>query len=96
MTSPGAPDCRYRLRDAAVSWRDVDGEVIALDVGSGEYLSLNGSGRALWMALVEPTSVEELGAVLTEAFDVSEEVAAADPRAFVADLLDRSLLDEVA
>jgi hypothetical protein len=96
MTSPEAASGRYRLRDGAVSWRDVDGEVIALDIGSGEYLSLNGTGRILWMALVEPVSVEELGSLLTEAFDVSEDIATADASAFVADLADRSLLDEVA
>ncbi|HEY4929189.1 MAG TPA: PqqD family protein [Acidimicrobiales bacterium] len=96
MTSPEDLPGRFRLRDAAISWREVDGEVIALDVESGEYLSLNGSGRILWMALVEPVSIEELGKLLTEQFGVSADIASADASAFVSDLVERSLLDEVA
>ena len=96
MTSPEAESGRFRLRDAAVSWRDVDGEVIALDVESGEYLSLNGSGRVLWLALVEPVSLDELGTLLVETFGVSEALGRADASTFIADLDQRALLDEVA
>jgi len=96
VTSPEVEFGRYRLRDGAVSWRDVDGEVIALDIESGEYLSLNGSGRVLWLALIEPASVDELGALLVETFGISEALGLADASTFVADLERRALLDEVA
>ena len=96
MTSPEVEIGRYRLRDAAVSWRDVDGEVVALDIESGEYLSLNGSGRVLWLALVEPVSMDELGALLVETFGISESLGRADASVFVADLESRALVDEVA
>ena len=54
------------------------------------------SGRVLWLALVEPTSVDELGALLVETFGISEALGRADASDFIADLEHRALLDEVA
>jgi hypothetical protein len=91
-----AVDRKYALRPSAVSWLDVDGEIVAFDVGSGSYLSLNGSGRLLWQALVEPTSVEELVQSLRASFAISEEQAEADAVAFVEDLVERQLVEALA
>ena len=37
-----------RLNADAVSWREVDGEVIALGRESSEYLATNTSGAVVW------------------------------------------------
>ncbi len=70
MISPEAQSEVFKTDDAAVSWRDIDGEIVALDISSGAYFTLNGSGRLLWMALVEPTSVKDLSALLVSTFEI--------------------------
>ena len=40
-------DDALRLNETAVSWREVDGEIIALQHQSSEYLSTKGSGALL-------------------------------------------------
>jgi hypothetical protein len=87
---------RFQLRLDEVVWREVNGEVIVLEMGSGNYLNLNGSAGALWMALVEPVSVADLVGLLDETSSVSEEQVEADVRAFLDDLSQRSLVGPVA
>jgi hypothetical protein len=95
MTSPATVRDRFRIRAAGVSWRDIDGEVVALDIGTGDYLRFNGSGRVLWLALVEPVSAEELGALLAETFAITPEQGWADAQDFVGDLTGRELVEVV-
>ena len=92
MTAPEATLGRFQLRHDAVTWRDVDGEVVALDLASGEYLSLNGSGRLLWLALDASASVDDLTELLVTSFGISEVQGHADAQAFLADLEARSLV----
>ncbi len=96
MISPEAQSEVFKISDAAVSWRDVDGEIVALDISSGAYFTLNGSGRLLWMALVEPTSVKDLSALLVSTFEIPTERADADAQEFVDDLAGRKLIEAVA
>jgi hypothetical protein len=100
VTSSEADDQRpisghqqYVLRTAAVSWRDVDGEVVALDIASGAYFSMNGAGRLLWMALVESASVDDLTRALRDSYAIPKERAESDAVAFVEDLIDRQLVE---
>ena len=92
MTSPEAPISRYQLCHDAVAWRDVDGEVVALDLSSGEYVTLNGAGRLLWLALDEPVSVDDLAQLLVTSFGISREQGIADCLTFLSDLEGRSLV----
>ncbi|MEQ6902456.1 PqqD family protein [Nocardioides sp. YIM 152588] len=82
-----------RLRDDDVTWREIDGEMVILDLQSSAYLTANAAGTLLLKRLVEPTTAPALAQVLVEAFDVPASVAARDVAAFL-DLLDqRGLLD---
>lgn len=81
-----------RLRDADLTWLEIQGELVALDESDSSYLSANDSGLVLWEALAEGCSRDDLVALLLERFDVGEEQAAADVDAFVADLRARGLL----
>jgi hypothetical protein len=96
VISPEAEAEVFQLNDAAASWRDIDGEIVALDIESGAYLTLNGSGRLLWLALVQPSSVQDLSALLVSTFDIPTELADADARTFVDDLAARKLIEAVA
>jgi len=84
----------FRFRRDDVVWRDVDGEIIVLEVESGMYLNLNRSACVLWKALDEPVSVMGLVDLLVKSFGVSEAQAATDVHAFLEDLDRRSLLEQ--
>ena len=92
MSSPeGLP---VRLRRANLTWREVDGEIVALDLVSSTYFTTNKTGALLWAAMVEGTTVAELIALLRSKFDISEEQAEGDVRAFLQLLSAKGMLDQ--
>ncbi len=87
------PGGSIRLRSDAVDWREVEGEVVALDRNSSTYLAINTTGAALWPALIKGSNTDELVALLRSEFDVDEGRARDDVEAFVATLGQRDLLE---
>ncbi len=83
-----------RLISGAVEWREVDGEVVVLDLARSAYLAVNESGTALWTLLAEGATREALAARLRDGFGLEPERAAADVDAFLADLAGRGLVTE--
>jgi hypothetical protein len=82
-----------RLNRDAIEWREVEGEIVALDVGAAEYVAANPAGATLWHALSGGTSRDQLVQALTRDFAVDEETAGRDVDAFVATLRERGLLE---
>jgi Coenzyme PQQ synthesis protein D (PqqD) len=87
---------RIRLRKDALAWREVDGEVIAVDLKRSTYLSIRGSGMLLWIALADGATSTTLTELITSNFRVEEHRARHDVDAFIADLAERELIDELA
>ncbi len=83
-----------RVRAEAVTWREVEGEVVALDLSTSTYLAVNPTGAFLWPLLVEGVSREELGRRLVQAYEVKPQQAAHDVDVFLAPLRERGLLEE--
>lgn len=73
---------RY-LRHADLRLTGLEGEGVALHLGTRKYYSLSESGLDLLEALVTPRTLEELSAVLTARYDVTPEQARDSARAFV-------------
>ena len=86
---------RLKLRSGSIEWRNVEGEIVALDLRRSVYLAVNKTGAVLWPALVDGASRPELVARLCEAFEIEDEVAIADVDAFLAELAEQELLEEV-
>jgi len=84
-------DLRLTASDAAVS-TSLPGETIILDPRSSEYFSLTGAGAHAWTLLQAGTTLDDLVAGVTEAFDVAEDVCRRDLRALLGDLDRRGLL----
>jgi hypothetical protein len=82
----------FRLRDAELEWREVEGEIVALDLRESTYLSVNRTGTVLWPRLAAGATRDELIASLTASFDVDEESAGRDLDAFLGALRERGLL----
>ena len=83
---------KLRLNTDAVSWREVDGEVIALRHASSEYLSTNSTGALVWKALLPGATRAELVELLVAEFGLEPDRAGADVDAFVGTLADHGLL----
>lgn len=81
-----------QLRSDAVSWREVDGEVVALDLSAGDYLAINPTGAALWQLLADGATESVLADHLADRYDIDNTRAASDVAAFIAVLDSRGLV----
>ncbi|WP_166503370.1 PqqD family protein [Modestobacter italicus] len=82
-----------RLREGAVTWREVDGEVIVLDLRTSEYLGINEAGNLLWRALADGATTAGLAGALVERFGIDPARAEADVGAFLTEARARQLLE---
>lgn len=85
-----------RLRTEDVSRREIDGEMVVLDLRTSTYLTANRVGTLLLRLLDEPRSLDELTEALTVGFGISRSRASADAAAFLAELERRGLLEHAA
>ncbi|MXG89952.1 PqqD family protein [Nocardioides flavescens] len=79
------PDTPVRLRPGAVSWREVDGEVVLLDLTTSAYFGVNASGTLLWQMLDAGTTPADMTGALVAEFDVDRDRASTDVEAFLAE-----------
>lgn len=80
--------------DSNVTWREVDGEIIALHLKTSTYFSTNKSGADLWKLLAEGTTAADMAEALTEIYGIDAGQAEADVRAFLKHLLEHDLLHQ--
>jgi hypothetical protein len=85
-------EATLRLRDEGLNWREIDGEVVVLDVERSHYLNLNPTGCVLWLMLAEGANERQLVNKLIAEFDVTEPTARADVEAFVTSCRENDLL----
>ncbi len=83
-----------KLRDDRVRWREIDTEVVAVDIDSSTYLSTNGSGTLLWLQLAEGTTRNALIERLAQAYLIDSDRAQEDVDSFLAELRGQGLLEE--
>jgi len=72
--------------------RDLDGEAVLLDLRSGRYFGLNGTGARVWALLKDGLERVGIAEALTEEFEVDMDTARADVDAFIAALTERGLI----
>jgi len=81
-----------RLRDTDLHWREIDGEIVALEARGSTYVAANGAGTLLWRLLAAGTTPDALADELVHAYGIERERATADAGAFVAQLREQGLL----
>jgi hypothetical protein len=82
---------RFRIGPEIVH-ETVDGEVIAIDLVSGSYYSLAGSGPAVWELLGSGASEAEISAALASRFEADGETIAAAVAALLGQLQESNLI----
>ena len=80
-------------RRADVIWREVEGQVVGLDLRSSQYFSLNSTAATLWDLLADDVDRDELVRALVSAHDIDPVRAEADVDQFTQCLRDNGLVD---
>lgn len=98
VNDPGEADLQdrvepsLRLRTQQLLWREVDDEIVVLDLSKSEYVSVNAAGRVLWLRLAGGATKSELADELRHVYGLEPEAAQRDADAFVAHLRCQGLL----
>ncbi len=80
-----------RRSDHAMA-RELDGEIIILDVPSGRYFGINDVGAVVWGLLDGTHDRDAIVDAVTAEFDVDRDTAAADLDALLDQLVDAGLV----
>jgi hypothetical protein len=81
-----------KLRETDLHWREIDGEIIALEGRGSQYVAANGAGTLLWRALVTGTTRAALAEELVRVYGIERERATADVDHFLDGLAQQALL----
>ena len=76
--------------------QEVDGEMVLLDMESENYFGLDEVGTAIWQAMQEKETLQEVLEVLLDQYDVEAEVLERDLSDFVGKLLESGLVEVTA
>lgn len=75
---------------------DIGGDRALLHLGTNTYFTMNGTASALWLALSEPKTLDQLVLVVTEKFDVAADACRSDIEILVAQMMDAKVIDVVS
>jgi hypothetical protein len=76
-----------------VVWRDLDGEIVILNLTSGVYFSVDGVGTRIWILMSEQVAPEEIVRQLIAEFEVEEAQLRSDMESLVKDLAGQGLIE---
>jgi hypothetical protein len=76
-----------------VVWRDLDGEIVILNLTSGVYFSVDGVGTRIWILMSEQVAPEEIVRRLMAEFEVEEAQLRSDMESLVKDLAGQGLIE---
>ncbi|MCW3846656.1 PqqD family protein [Sphingomonas sp. LB-2] len=83
---------RLRRKPGLVA-ADVADDAILLDIDSGYFFQLNRTGAKIWALVAEPQSLGAVCDHMANGFRVDPETCRSDVTEFVADLLERGVLE---
>lgn len=90
-------DLAFAPTDLRVAAKVLDGELIVINLDTGYYYASTGAGVDIWQQIEVGASLRQVIATLVSRYDVAEERAAQDARAFVEKLaLEMLLVPSVA
>ena len=82
-----------KLRNEGLTWQEIDGELVILDLKNSVYLTTNAAGAVLAKLLTDERTMDDLADALVDRFGIEDGVARRDTEAFVNQLKDKRLLD---
>ena len=79
--------------NGAVVFRDLEGELVLLNLESGVYFGLDPVGTRIWHLLTEPCTLEHILDALVDEYDVARGQCEHDLLRFVGRLREKALLE---
>lgn len=86
-------DTTLLRRKAAVVGADVADDAILLDIDTGYFFQLNATGAKIWAFVEQPQTLGALCAHMAASYKVDVETCRSDVTEFVADLIERDVLE---
>jgi len=75
-----------------IPWREIEGEVIIVDLDKENVLNLNATGKEIWNSINGTLSAADITQKLTEIYEVEEAQAKKDVTLFINKLLEKGLI----
>jgi len=82
------------LRNPDLLWRKIDGDLVALDGRTWEYMTVNDAGRLVWEALAEGATRSRLIELLVETYGITSATANHDLEEFLDMMRQQDLISE--
>ena len=82
-----------RLKTRALEWREIDGELVALEADSSLYLAANPAATLLWKRLATGATRAELCDALVSEYAIDRGLAERDVDAFLAQAREFQVLE---
>lgn len=73
---------------------EVADQIMMMSIEQGKYYALEGTAKAIWQRLTEPTTIGDLVAGLVEDYDVDPAQCQADVTAFLQDMIENGLVED--
>lgn len=86
----------FKVDRNKVFWRTVEDETVILNIDTGLYYTLAGTGKAIWEMIVDGKGHAEILAKIASRFDVDEKTAARDLDGFIKVLNKEDLIERGA
>ncbi len=83
---------RIALKIDDLTWREVQDELLVLDMATTTYLTLNGSAKVLWECLVDGATLTEMAGALVDRYGIDTGRARVDAEEFLQVLEERSFV----
>src|SRR6185295_1481786 len=80
-----------RIKDTVVH-RELDGDIVAMSLATGEYVGLDSVGSHIWRLIDEYESLDRVRDGLMREYDIDDDTCRAELQAFVSTLEERSLV----
>jgi hypothetical protein len=81
-----------KLREDEVAWREVGGDIVALEARRSAYLTMNNAGALLWRVLSDGATRDDLIDALAGEYGLDAGAAERDVDGFIASLREHDLL----
>ncbi|HRU07551.1 MAG TPA: PqqD family protein [Candidatus Brocadiia bacterium] len=79
-----------------VTWKEIDGLVVAVHLPSGRYFSLNETASDVWRRALKGEDVSRIGAALAEAYEVDVATAESDATSCIEEWMKEGLVNSAA
>jgi hypothetical protein len=83
-----------RLKARALSWRELDGEIVALEADNWRYVAGNAAAALLWRRLAVGATRSELCVALVDAYEIDSVAASRDVDRFLVQAHALEVLEE--